>query len=190
MLRGRQPCTGLKSVFFSAMKSQSLAPAIARSSSKMARWAELVPSLARIASMPSLIPRNEPRTAAPFSALHIKRTFDSCRPRTRLLKSIMYSPAKLSVHTILVKRVWRNLLLGGSCLYWHNDQRTFKASQNSCKRVLARDQVLGACALRAQENVVRSALGRLLEELVREESCDDGGSDFNAGTLEWFGKGV
>ena len=84
----------------------------------------------------------------------------------------------------------RSLLLGGSRLYWHNDQRTFKASQNSCKRVLARDQVLGACALRAQENVVSSALGRLLEELVSEEPGDDGGSDFNAGTLERFGKGV
>ena len=77
-----------ESDFLRAAKSQSLLSATARSSSRMARCAAVIPSLARIVSIPSLIPRNAP-SITPFSGSHMKRTLDSCLPRIRFLKSMV-----------------------------------------------------------------------------------------------------
>ena len=73
----------------SVAKSQLFLPAIARNSSRIARCAGVIPSLARMASIPSLIPRNAPSTATPFPRFHMNRTLDSCLPTVRFLKSIV-----------------------------------------------------------------------------------------------------
>ena len=86
--------------------------------------------------MPSLIPRNDPRTAAPFSAFQMKSTFDSCRPRIRLLKLIMCSLQRFSVDSILVKPEAQPALFG-RCRYRDNDQRAFETTQHPGERVLA-----------------------------------------------------
>ena len=77
----------------SVAKSQLFLPAIARNSSRIARCAGVIPSLARMASIPSLIPRNAPSMATPFPGFHMNRTLDSCLPTIRFLKSIVICPS-------------------------------------------------------------------------------------------------
>jgi hypothetical protein len=85
----------------SVAKSQLFLPAIARNSSRIARCAGVIPSLARMASIPSLIPRNAPSTATPFPGFHMNRTLDSCVPTIRFLKSIVIFPSRGSAFTSL-----------------------------------------------------------------------------------------
>ena len=58
----------------SVAKSQLFLAAIARNSLRIARCSGMIPSLARMASIPSLIPRNAPSMATPFPGFNMNRT--------------------------------------------------------------------------------------------------------------------
>ena len=49
-------------------------------------------SLDRMASIPSLIPGNDPSMATPSLGFHMNRTLDSCLPTIRFLKLIVMFP--------------------------------------------------------------------------------------------------
>jgi hypothetical protein len=74
----------------SVAKSQFFLPANVRRSSRVARCAGVISCLARIFSIPSLIPRNAPSTATPFSEFQPNTTLPSCLPIIRFLKSIIF----------------------------------------------------------------------------------------------------
>ena len=90
--------------------------------------------LARIVSMPSLIPRNDPRTAAPLSAFHMKTTLRFMPAKNKIVEIDHAFPTTVPVHIILVKRRRR---LFGSCRYGDDDQGALETSQHSSERVLA-----------------------------------------------------
>jgi hypothetical protein len=83
-------------------KSQLFLPAIARNSSRMARCAGVIVSPERMASIPSLIPRNAPSMATSSLGFHRNRILDSCLPTIRLLKLIVM-PLIDKVSVICVK---------------------------------------------------------------------------------------